>query len=299
MKVLLIFSKNYFQEPWDIVTHWKDRKVTVSSCLKTASFILVVPPLGFGAVCGINWLAGKVGCKTNRGTETLQELFNRTKVQRTGGDGSVEEEVVDLTAQDLKICTKICEEIKNDEIPSLEDLKQKCEDPQLDELGLSTLFNPPMTEILPGLYLGMQTNACISNEPIEKSKASCELFTKGIGKIITCTSEDHSDKMNRLEHVHLGIGDKPIGEMGEEEKKAAINTFKVNAEKIIEHIEESRKKGEAVLIHCNAGASRSPSFVIAYLKRKGLTFQEAYRYVKNKRLIVNVGNFEPILREFS
>lgn len=39
-----------------------------------------------------------------------------------------------------------------------------------------------------------------------------------------------------------------------------------------------------VYVHCNAGVSRSASFVIAYLMRElAMTFEEAFTFVKQKR----------------
>lgn len=43
-----------------------------------------------------------------------------------------------------------------------------------------------------------------------------------------------------------------------------------------------------VLVHCNSGISRSPSFVVAYVmmsQRWG--FQEAFSFVQNKRFCMN------------
>ena len=64
-------------------------------------------------------------------------------------------------------------------------------------------------------------------------------------------------------------------------------------------IQKARSKGKNVLIHCNAGASRSPSFTIAYLMTLGLSFDDAYRYLKERRLLVNVQNFSSMLQNLT
>ena len=61
-------------------------------------------------------------------------------------------------------------------------------------------------------------------------------------------------------------------------------------------LEEQRKKGN-VLIHCNAGCSRSPSILISYMMKKlKWKFDEANKFIKNIRSCVNVCNFEKHLR---
>ncbi|XP_062855945.1 protein phosphatase Slingshot homolog 3 [Trichomycterus rosablanca] len=52
-------------------------------------------------------------------------------------------------------------------------------------------------------------------------------------------------------------------------------------------INEARKRGQAVLVHCKMGVSRSASTVIAFLmKQQGWTFEEAYTHVRECRPIV-------------
>uniref|UniRef100_G3PCS2 Dual specificity phosphatase 19 n=1 Tax=Gasterosteus aculeatus aculeatus TaxID=481459 RepID=G3PCS2_GASAC len=49
-------------------------------------------------------------------------------------------------------------------------------------------------------------------------------------------------------------------------------------------VDRAREKGGVVLVHCNAGVSRSTSIVIGYLMmREGLTFDEAYGQAKAAR----------------
>ncbi|KAM3862663.1 dual specificity protein phosphatase 19-like [Diretmus argenteus] len=49
-------------------------------------------------------------------------------------------------------------------------------------------------------------------------------------------------------------------------------------------IDQAREQSGVVLVHCNAGVSRSSSIVIGYLMlREGLSFDDAYRQVKQAR----------------
>lgn len=57
-----------------------------------------------------------------------------------------------------------------------------------------------------------------------------------------------------------------------------------------EFIDESLKdESNSVLVHCNAGVSRSASFVIAYLMQKRLfrNYSDALHYVRKRRPVVN------------
>ncbi|TPP58912.1 Dual specificity protein phosphatase 10 [Fasciola gigantica] len=52
--------------------------------------------------------------------------------------------------------------------------------------------------------------------------------------------------------------------------------------------EQSRQAGDSVLVHCQAGISRSPALVIAYLMaHSGLSLRDAYRWVKSKRSVIS------------
>ncbi len=67
-----------------------------------------------------------------------------------------------------------------------------------------------------------------------------------------------------------------------------------------EFIEAARRRGGAVLIHCQAGVSRSPTIAVAYLiKNSPMSMVEAYRFVKARRSIISPNlNFMGQLLEF-
>ncbi|CAL8096450.1 unnamed protein product [Orchesella dallaii] len=52
-------------------------------------------------------------------------------------------------------------------------------------------------------------------------------------------------------------------------------------------IEDAKQQGETVLVHCNAGISRAPSVVIAYLmQHEYLSFHKAWEEVKTARPVI-------------
>lgn len=64
-------------------------------------------------------------------------------------------------------------------------------------------------------------------------------------------------------------------------------------------IDEAREKNGKVLVHCNAGYSRSPSVVIGYLMKKNkMTLDEALNKVREKRNVKPNEGFMKQLKEF-
>lgn len=66
------------------------------------------------------------------------------------------------------------------------------------------------------------------------------------------------------------------------------------------YIEKCIKEGGKILVHCSYGVSRSATIVIAYLIKKGMTYEEAYNYVKERRSIIEPNEgFKQQLKKYS
>ncbi|CAK9137179.1 unnamed protein product [Ilex paraguariensis] len=72
-----------------------------------------------------------------------------------------------------------------------------------------------------------------------------------------------------------------------------------------EFIDEAKRKGGGVLVHCFVGRSRSVTIIVAYLMKKhGMSLSEALEHVKSKRpvaspnsgFLLQLQNFEKSLR---
>ena len=136
------------------------------------------------------------------------------------------------------------------------------------------MFNN-LDEIIDGLWLGNYSAA----EDIT------DLKNKGIKKILTVMEQD---------------GPKYIKEDGFIHKK--INALDNSIQNIIQYFGECLnfiKGEEKVLVHCMAGASRSATIVIAYLMwEKKMSFNDAFNFVKGKRLIIPNLGFKQQLEMF-
>ena len=139
----------------------------------------------------------------------------------------------------------ICEKCLNYNANSIVDFEKK-----------KTKISPEVSEIIPKkLYLGNYDTAK-SKETLEKHK---------ISHILTCGKYMEKHFEDNFNYLQLDLED-------------------IIEENIIRYFDITYKyidSGETVYVHCNAGVSRSPSIVIAYLmKKEKMTFIEAFNKVK-------------------
>lgn len=109
-------------------------------------------------------------------------------------------------------------------------------------------------EIIPGLYIGSQKDA--------------DTHPWWITRVLTCRQQPRPPVINHCAWKGIDLPDN---------KSAKIQkSFKES----FEFIENTHG---AILVHCKAGGSRSPTLVIAYLMKKyNVPFLAAYRYVRSK-----------------
>ncbi|CAF1394294.1 unnamed protein product [Adineta steineri] len=125
-----------------------------------------------------------------------------------------------------------------------------------------------MSEILPGLYLGNAHDAKDKNL-LEKNQIKSIV---NISKTIPCYYEQ--DKL--FNYLQLICNDSC--------QENILQYF----DKTLEYIHKNLLLNQNILVHCQGGVSRSPSFIIAYLmKYHSKTFDQAYSIVKDKRKIIN------------
>ncbi|XP_034999601.2 dual specificity protein phosphatase 10 [Hippoglossus stenolepis] len=140
--------------------------------------------------------------------------------------------------------------------------------------------NAELTPILPFVYLGNEHDAQDANL----------LQRLNIGYILNVTTH--------LPLYHYDTG------LFVYKRLPATDSNKQNLrqyfEEAFEFIEEAHQAGMGLLIHCQAGVSRSATIVIAYLmKHTWMTMTDAYKFVKTRRPIISPNlNFMGQLLEF-
>ena len=132
----------------------------------------------------------------------------------------------------------------------------------------SDIYDCQISEVLPGLFLGSSRDA----ENLELLKGLQIKTIINISTTLPCCFENE----NIFEYRRLPCHDSP----GQNIVQYFETTF--------EYIHQQLGANRNVLLHCQAGVSRSPSFIIGYLMRcYSKTFEEAYQYVRSKRNIVS------------
>ncbi|KAF3841335.1 hypothetical protein F7725_007197 [Dissostichus mawsoni] len=139
--------------------------------------------------------------------------------------------------------------------------------------------NAVISPILPFLFLGNERDA----QDLDL------LLRLNIGYVVNVTTH------LPLYHVKSGLRYKRL---------PATDNSKQNLrqyfEEVFEFIEEAYQSGQGVLVHCQAGVSRSATIAIAYLMKHTLmTMTDAYKYVRSRRPVVSPNlNFMGQLLEF-
>ncbi|CAN0251691.1 unnamed protein product [Lampetra fluviatilis] len=130
-----------------------------------------------------------------------------------------------------------------------------------------------MQEILPGLYLGPFSAAMRSKWPI--------LESRGITHIV-CVRQDIEANFIKpnfpdcVRYLVLNIADSPVDNI--------IRYFPMTKD----FIDGCLQSGGKVLVHGNAGISRSAALVIAYIMETfGLKYRDAFVYLQQRRFCIN------------
>lgn len=127
---------------------------------------------------------------------------------------------------------------------------------------------PPVSEIIPQLYIGNKISAA----------DECLIDRLGI-KFILNVTKDHPNYFEHrpdLVYKKIMVNDSTQEDIGE------------HFEEALRFIDEGRKQGKGILVHCQAGISRSATVVIAFLmKHERLTLNDAYKLVKQKRPVIS------------
>lgn len=148
-----------------------------------------------------------------------------------------------------------------------------------DICSTKDIENHPATQVLPHLYLGNMKDA---------SDASI-LHRLGIGYVLNVTSKPPSYK------IEPGITYKQL--VADDNGFQNLRQF---FEEAFEFIDLAKSNSSGVLVHCQAGISRSPTIAVAYLmKYYPMAMSDAYKFVKTKRSIISPNlNFMGQLWEF-
>jgi hypothetical protein len=97
-----------------------------------------------------------------------------------------------------------------------------------------------------------------------------------IGFIVNCTQDPPTEYPENMNYFHVDVGDTANDD---------ISKYFVPA---CEFIEEGRKSGQCVLVHCTFGMSRSTSIVLAYMIRhQGMSLSQALTHVKERRPVTS------------
>lgn len=123
-----------------------------------------------------------------------------------------------------------------------------------------------MSEIIPGLYLGGEETA-INKELLKKNNVTT---------ILNVTSHIPFYHESEFTYYRIPI----IDALSVDIKQYFVETFKI--------IDDTLTENKKILIHCQAGISRSATIVIAYIMKKNkMKMNDAYKLVHTKRTCIS------------
>ena len=120
-------------------------------------------------------------------------------------------------------------------------------------------------KVIDGLFIG----------PLQAAFLISELQKNNITHVVDLYNDKYFKHHNYFEYFSVKVEDTPDTDI------------RSHFDRVISFIDKGRKKG-GVLVHCQAGISRSASFVIAYLmKEEKMKLKDALQLVKSVRPIVS------------
>merc|ERR1719309_530892 len=158
---------------------------------------------------------------------------------------------------------------------------QKPDSATSSSMNTPDIETTPPSPVLPWLYIG---NARDTGD-------TSTLRALGVTHVLSVTS----DVTEASSHVtdEILFKNLPAADSGTQNLKQYFN-------QAFDFIESVRRISGRVLVHCQAGISRSPTIAISYVMRyQKLLLVEAYQFVKNRRKIISPNlNFMGQLLEF-
>ena len=139
--------------------------------------------------------------------------------------------------------------------------------------------NHPASQVTPFLFLGNMKDA----------SDATGLTRLGVDHVLNVTAVSPTyDMSETITYKQLHAADN------------GYQNLKQYFEEAFDFIDLARSRGGSVLIHCQAGVSRSPTIAVAYLiKQFPMSLVDAYKFVKNRRSIISPNlNFMGQLLEF-
>uniref|UniRef100_A0A673IGB7 protein-tyrosine-phosphatase n=1 Tax=Sinocyclocheilus rhinocerous TaxID=307959 RepID=A0A673IGB7_9TELE len=212
------------------------------------------------------WNKGTDGGHTLPSTQSLHLVLNSLNREQDGENGRGKDANVQVHSRLMHLSLPL-----SSSLPA-----------SLSEESVMTpdVENAVISPILPFLFLGNERDA----QDLDL------LLCLNIGFVVNVTTH--------LPLYHLDTG------LVRYKRLPATDNSKQNLqqyfEEVFEFIEEAHQCGRGVLVHCQAGVSRSATIVIAYLMKHTLmTMTDAYKYVRGRRPIVSPNlNFMGQLLEF-